>query len=89
MNPDETLEEQIFAQALKSQSAADRAACLDAACAADPALRARVEALLQAHERAGAFLTPPVVENDPSLDEAGLSEGPGTTIGRYNKLRVV
>src|ERR1035438_2565153 len=36
-----------------------RAAYLDKACAGDPALRQRVEALLQAHEQAEGFLEAP------------------------------
>ncbi|HEX4119679.1 MAG TPA: protein kinase [Verrucomicrobiae bacterium] len=52
-------EEAIFVAALPL-SAAQRAAYLDQACAGNPRLRRRVEGLLQAHEKAGAFLeTPP------------------------------
>src|SRR5262249_7932926 len=48
----------VFAAALALGSAADREAYLDRECAGDPALRARVEALLRAHDRAGGFLGP-------------------------------
>jgi hypothetical protein len=46
-------EESIFAQALEIRSAVERAAFLERVCGANHALRAEVEALLRAHERAG------------------------------------
>ena len=46
----------IFCGALERPAADERAAYLDAACGQDAALRARVEALLRAHEAAGGFL---------------------------------
>lgn len=48
-------ERAIFTEALDWETPEDRAAYLDAACAGDPALRARVEALLRSHEQAGEF----------------------------------
>src|SRR5215207_2105670 len=48
----------LFASALDRAAAADRAAYLDAACGPDAGLRARVEALLRAHDQAGRFLEP-------------------------------
>jgi serine/threonine protein kinase len=44
--------EEIFCQAIEMSDAAERAAYLDQACGADRELREKVEALLQAHERA-------------------------------------
>jgi tetratricopeptide (TPR) repeat protein len=55
----------IFTAALDNAPAA-RAAYLDEACAGDAALRARVEALLGAHEHAGHFL-------EPSPGDPGIS----------------
>ena len=49
-------EEAIFLEALQKTSAAEQAAYLDVACAGNVTLRQGVEELLQAHERAGAFL---------------------------------
>ena len=46
----------VFSAALERGSAAEQNAYLDRACADDPALRQRVEALLRAHDRAGGFL---------------------------------
>ena len=49
-------EKGIFCEALDRQSARERAVYLDAACGDDADLRARVEALLNAHQEAGNFL---------------------------------
>src|SRR5262245_24619179 len=49
-------EREIFIEALDKGSPAERAAFLDTACAADAALRGRIEALLHSHEGAGEFL---------------------------------
>jgi hypothetical protein len=46
----------IFADALACASVEDRVELLDRACREDAALRARVEALLEAHREAGDFL---------------------------------
>jgi len=54
-------EETIFAEALERRTPADRAAYLDGACAGDPALRARVEALLASHEGGTEFLEVPAL----------------------------
>ena len=48
-------EEELFSHAAELP-AAERAAYLEKACAGDAALRARVEALLQAHEAARSFM---------------------------------
>src|SRR5262249_15867996 len=46
----------VFSAALERGQDGERQAYLDQACADDPALRHRVEALLRAHDRAGGFL---------------------------------
>ena len=53
------IEESIFAAALQTPSRAERIAYLDVACAGDPQLRRRIEALLLAHEESGDLLDPP------------------------------
>jgi hypothetical protein len=59
-------ERAIFLAAIDEPDPAARAAYLDRVCAADPALRGRVEALLGSHEAAGSFLgTPAVAPPDP------------------------
>src|SRR3954449_10460334 len=51
--------------------AAERAAYLEDACAGDPALRERVEQLLQAGEEAGAFLSEPAPGAERPANPAG------------------
>ena len=79
----------IFNEALDLDSSADRAAYLDRACAGDPALRARVEALLAVHDRAGDFLESPAMT--PTIDAVpqGPAEGVGTVIGPYKLLEQI
>ena len=54
--------ESIFFAALEKKTAAERAAYLDEACGGDPALRLKVERLLDAHPEAKDFLAEPAVE---------------------------
>jgi hypothetical protein len=54
-------EETLFAAALEKGTHAERAAFLKEACAGDPVLRRRVEALLESHEQT-EFLRTPAVE---------------------------
>ncbi len=77
------MERDLFLRALEIESPPDRAAFIGRACENDPALRARLEDLLRAHERAGGFLEAPA----PAEAAASvLAEGPGTVIGRYRLL---
>ena len=81
--------ETLFAQALELP-AAERAAFLEAACHDEAALRQRVQALLAAHEKAGArFATrPEAVLSTVKLDLADepADNAVGLTIGRYKLL---
>ena len=81
--------EQIFNAALEKRSATERAAYLDGACGNDADLRARVEALLVAHEAAGSFLGAPTLDADATLPDSPVSEGAGTKIGRYKLLQMI
>ena len=72
--------EEIFYEALDIPDPVERAAYLDEACGADPDLRAGVEALLGAHERAGDFLKTPAVAGE-TVEGSTPLEGPGTVIG--------
>jgi WD40 repeat protein/HEAT repeat protein len=56
MSQDPNRVEAVFTAALSKESHEEQAAYLDEACAGDPVLRARVEALLKAHREAGGFL---------------------------------
>jgi serine/threonine protein kinase/tetratricopeptide (TPR) repeat protein len=92
-------EETIFVTALEKATPAERAAYLDDACAGNPELRRRVEALLRAHEQSGDLLDPPVQDPGPRTEPAGdpapsgagrpIAEGPGSRIGPYQITRKV
>ncbi|HVU22657.1 MAG TPA: protein kinase [Opitutus sp.] len=73
-----TRDDDLFADALELP-APERAALLDHECGADAALRARVEALLAAHDIAGNFLVLAPPARRPSRPE----EKPGDVIGHY------
>jgi serine/threonine protein kinase/Flp pilus assembly protein TadD len=70
---------EIFAEALDLQGA-DLTAYLDKACADNPELRAKVEALLAAAAQTDAFR---------ETAASNLSERPGTVIGRYKLLEQI
>src|SRR4051794_6709925 len=82
----------VFSAALDCGSVAERQAYLDRACADNPALRQRVQALLQAHERAGAFLGRPgsavTAGLEPSEDTGAATDSEAGTVvaGRYKLL---
>jgi eukaryotic-like serine/threonine-protein kinase len=89
MNEPNQREEAIFEAALQL-SGPQRTAYLENACAGDAALRRRVEALLEAHDKAGGFLDgPAAVPNKTILVSPPLTEGPGTVIGRYKILQKI
>ena len=95
----------VFAGALVLTTPEARARYLDDACRGKPELRQRVEALLRAHEEAGAFLEEPggAVRNaecgvrsgeSPELVRTirvsgALTEKPGDKIGPYKLLQQI
>jgi WD40 repeat protein/serine/threonine protein kinase len=79
----ESLEEMLFQAALEKPSAEERAAFLDQACHDNPALRARLEVLLEGYFGAAGFLPDLPIERPP---RDTVSEKPGDRIGRF-KLR--
>src|SRR5262245_41877400 len=87
--------EDIFSTALQKRRGEDRERFLAAACSGDSTLRARVDALLAAHEKVASFLEPPtsavaLTEDPPALViPARESEVPGTFIGRYKLLQLI
>jgi eukaryotic-like serine/threonine-protein kinase len=82
--------EQIFYKAIDITDQTQREAYLQAACQGDTTLRARVDALLQAHLRAGDFLQSPPGDPDlTSCQEIPLVDGPGSLIGRYELLEKI
>jgi eukaryotic-like serine/threonine-protein kinase len=85
------LVKEIFADALEKADAAERAAYLRQACGEDAQLRQHVEALLQAHQKAGAFLEEPAPP-PPGIKivlTAPLTEKPGDRIGHYKLLEKI
>jgi serine/threonine protein kinase len=69
-------ESQIFADALKLATPAERAAYLDQACAGNPELRAGVDALLAAHASDREFLEQPVGSLGGTVDAEAASGTP-------------
>src|SRR6266404_4592718 len=89
----------LFSAALELP-ASQRAAYLAEACADDPALRLRLEALLRVHEEAITFLVrtergtqaSPMGAGIPGPTvrlEGSLAEKPGDRIGRYKLLQQI
>ncbi|QOJ14757.1 MAG: serine/threonine protein kinase [Planctomycetia bacterium] len=83
--------EPLYHGARERSPGAERTAFLDRACAGNPALRARVEALLRADSAAGDFL-----ERAAALEVIGAAAGPreraeqpGDRIGRYELLELL
>jgi serine/threonine protein kinase/Tfp pilus assembly protein PilF len=81
---------EAFLKALELHSADDRQKYLEAACAGEPQLRAEVEAMLEAHGRAGSFLesAAPAHRLAVTMDEP-ITERPGTVIGPYKLLEQI
>jgi serine/threonine protein kinase len=80
-------EEPIFARALEISSPAQGAAFLDRACGQNPALRAAVEALLDAHGHNGDLLD--LLDKPAGTVEEPITERPGTIIGPYKLLQQI
>lgn len=89
MNPNR--EELLFQLAL-TKPVGERVGFLDRECGGDSALRARLEALLAAHEQTGAFMDvsePVQGEKKTTVISSPLTEEPGAIIGRYKLLEKV
>jgi WD40 repeat protein/serine/threonine protein kinase len=86
---DLTIVEQILFAALEKPAGPERTAFLDGACGQDVELRRQVERLLAAHARAAGFMAGPSPRPGATVDEAPLSEGPGTVIGPYKVLEQI
>lgn len=101
MTSQQLIAREIFLAARAIPSGPERLGYLHGACAKNPALLKRVEALLRADKSAGAFLALSAAELDPGgiepeLDETqasgmppGLTESAGETIGRYRLLQQI
>jgi hypothetical protein len=89
MKAENNREDCLFREALKRATSPERQAFLDRACMGDQALRARLEALLLAHESPDSFLESPLLGAGQATVVLPPEEGPGTVIGRYKILEKV
>lgn len=90
--------ESIFSGALEKATPEEREAFLDEACRQDPELKARVQRLLAAHDKAGkSFLEPPAGVVSATIDRPAaarvLAEHSadlvGSSLGPYKLLEVI
>ncbi|HRK30058.1 MAG TPA: protein kinase [Tepidisphaeraceae bacterium] len=65
---------------------ADRRIALDALTESAPAVARRVRELLDAHDRAGAFLQSPIASLEPLLRDTTRPEHAGEPVGRYRLI---
>jgi serine/threonine protein kinase len=79
----------VFLKALEMRSEQERQPFLNDACAGDAALRADVEALLEASARAGRFLESPAPGLVATIDQHRPIEGPGTVVDGYKLLEQI
>src|SRR5262245_31656535 len=79
----------LFLRALAVRSETERRGFLDEACAGDTALRAEVDAMLEANMRAGDFLESPAPAATATLDLPRVSERPGTVVGPYKLMEQI
>jgi len=89
MNEQKQRIEELFQGALELDSSDERASFLDRMCGGEPALRAEVEAFLQAAEAAEAVFRPYERAQGAERVEIGepVQERPGSVIGRYKLLQ--
>ncbi len=87
-NTKQKLEESLFETAANMPDPAERSAFLEGACRDDPALRARLELLLEGHFQGEGFLTEsPKRQSAPPPPPP--SEAPPTLSGRYQLLEKI
>jgi serine/threonine protein kinase len=79
----------IFTKALDFAAPGERDRYLAEACAGNAGLRAEVESLLRAIDKAGSFLEAPATAPGPTVDSPLVQEGPGTVIGPYKLLQEI
>src|SRR5476651_653280 len=88
MNDSSLSEETLFANAL-ALPVADRAAYLEQTCGGNPALRARLDALLRAHDLSQSLLAGSPGAARTAISNLGLAEKTGTIFGRYKLLQKI
>jgi serine/threonine protein kinase/Tfp pilus assembly protein PilF len=79
----------IFLEALDRHTPEQWPAFVAEACAGDDDLRAGVEKLLRARAEMGSFHEQPQTRSPTTVDEAPVSERPGTMIGAYKLLEQI
>src|SRR5271170_7897027 len=79
----------IFCEAMSRESAQARCEYLTSACHGDVELRARVEALLKAHDEAGDFLEGESPRMAATVNSPADVESPGNVIGPYKLLEQI
>jgi serine/threonine protein kinase/WD40 repeat protein len=77
----------VFLQAVEMASPEQRLAFLDESSRGDPALRAEVVQLLEAHGRAGQFLEHPATLPTAAVESSTPGTAPGAFIGLYRLLK--
>jgi WD40 repeat protein/serine/threonine protein kinase len=78
----------LFLRVAEIEASSDRRIFLDQHCGDDAPLRAQVESLLAVKDKAGSFLNRPVLPM-ATVDEAPVTECPGTVIGPYKLLEQI
>jgi eukaryotic-like serine/threonine-protein kinase len=79
----------LFLDAAEIATREQRTVFLDEQCGGDAALRAQVEALLAASEKAGTFMDKPAAAPGLTVDYRPISEAAGTVIGPYKLLQQI
>src|SRR5215831_15982097 len=79
----------LFSKAIELADPAERARYVEQACGDNAALRAEVESLLRALDKAGSFLEAPAATPGQTVDQPALREGPGAVIGPYKLLQPI
>jgi len=88
--PNQSLEEFLFEAALMKASAEERAAFLDGVCRDNPALRARLNVLLEGHFQAEGFLTGDLRKLETKPAPPPIQEETASSfIGRYKLLEKI
>ena len=87
MSAQTSRDEKLFADAL-AQPVHERAAFLDGACNGDVTLRARILALIAAHDGPQSLLVPPLACTSADVSVTA-KENPGDIIGRYKLLQKI
>ena len=89
MNEKTSNAEAIFHHAIMLPTPQERAAYLAGACTGQDQLRARVDALIDAHEVTGSVLSTEPKADRFLVPDRALAEQPGTIIGRYKLLEQI